>query len=189
MEKFVAIDIDNTLNDFDETLKTIELAYKPVYDTITNDDTKNSSNELRSLNELLHEKCYEQSKAKHGAVEFMHWLRDQGYTIVIMTYRDLRHYSAVTRQWLSDNNIPYDYLFRATNKPVSCRQWGIPILIDDDHYNILSVVNTGTQLYYPILPHTEKFIADALADGATHIVNDLAKGFNTFDEVKAWIQK
>ncbi|MBU2700482.1 hypothetical protein Ga0466249_001574 [Sporomusaceae bacterium BoRhaA] len=133
--------------------------------------------EFSYLRYRIHEQCHQLATAKPDGIQFMQWLKENNWKIVICTHRDLRMSSAYTEKWLKANEIPYDYLFTALNKIVFCNLWEIPHLIDDADFNILYGEQYGVNVYYPIM---EKH---------TSIPQNAAKGFYTFDEVKQWIQE
>ena len=196
MKKYIAIDIDNTLNNFSETLKTAEFTYhdQEVYDKYIDRVRKDnvheeSNNELRNLTDSIHKQCYRMAKARPDAVKFMQWLRRMGYTIIILTARDLRYCIKDTNAWLTMKMIPYDMIIHADNKTVFCNLWKIPILIDDEKVNIIACGgDEKTQLYYPICPHNEKFIEEWSKHDETFSIGKV-KGFHNFTEVQQWIRK
>lgn len=133
--------------------------------------------EFSYLRYRIHEQCHQLATAKPDGIQFMQWLKENNWKIIICTHRDLRMSSAYTEKWLRTNEIPYDYLFTALNKIVFCNLWEIPHLIDDADFNILYGEKYGVNVYYPIM---EKHAS---------IPQNAAKGFYTFDEVKQWIQE
>ncbi|WP_312423117.1 hypothetical protein [Anaerospora hongkongensis] len=193
MKKYIAVDIDDTLNNFTETLKSAEFTYydKEVFDkyieAVRNDVYEEDNVELDNLRFSIHCQCYTLATARHDAVEFMQWLKSQGYKIVLMTYRDLRHCLDETKEWMKKNKIPFDYIFSTDNKALMCKAWKIPILIDDANTNIMVAPPMGIDLYYPILPHNKTFVAECIAINPDFIGG--GKGFNDFKEVKAWMTK
>ena len=187
----IAVDLDDTLNDFTETLSKSPFPYDEAYalpeETFHGYLGKVRLNapepgDLQSTKYTffrykIHEHCYRMAGARADGVEFMRWLRRNGWRIVICTYRDLRRANDGTRKWLKENDIPFDYLFMALNKIVFCKVWGIGHLVDDDEFNIVHGETYGVKVYYPI---TAKH-ASPPARGA--------RGFHSFDEVKRWIQE
>jgi len=194
--KYIAIDIDDTLNNFSETLKTSEFTYEDqdIYNKyiakVKNDVIDEGNNELMNLRHSIHLQCYKLAKLKPGALDFMQWLKYQkGYTIVLLTYRDLRYCIDDTKAWLKANRLPYDYIFKADNKIVFCNIWKIPILIDDAKVNIISSgVDDYLQLYYPICTHNENFVTEWTAYDEDFTLGN-TKGFHNFEEVKGWMIK
>jgi len=162
--KAIAVDLDDTLSNFTETLLTTEFvrdASNVVPEDVFQDylakirsgipDTSDLlSNEFSSFRGKIILKCHELAVARADGIEFMQWLRD--------------------------NRIPYDYLFMAWNKLEYCRAWNIDYLIDDQELNILYGAQYGVKVFYPILPkHTALTVNEA-------------RGFKSFDEVRQWIQ-
>lgn len=186
----IAVDIDDTLNDFGETLRTSEFPFEAGYELpeatfrdflarVRAGEPEPSdllSTQYSYFRYKIHAECYRRAHARPDAVEFMRWLRAEGWRIVICTHRDLRRTLDVTRRWLAEAGIPYDHLFMALNKIVFCRAWGIPILIDDDPFNLAYGAQYGVRVFHPVLPKHA-----GLPDHG-------ARGFRTFGEVKAWIR-
>ena len=110
------------------------------------------STEYRYFSSKIHHICYDLSAARTDGVEFMNWLRDNHWRIVICTHRDLRRVSISTRTWLLNNRIPYDYLFMASNKLEFCWIWGIEFLVDDNLFYASSGSRYGVSVFYPIMP-------------------------------------
>ncbi len=188
--KTIAVDLDDTLNNFTETLRVTPFAHDGAYSFPPEvferylrqlrggepDPSDLLATEFSFFKYRIHHRCYELARARPDGVAFMRWLRAEGWRIVICTYRDLRRASDCTRAWLADNGIPYDHLFMAWNKIVFCRAWGIEHLVDDDAFNIVHGARYGVNVYYP-LPGA---VPDPAGTGA--------RGFESFEEVRAWIQ-
>lgn len=187
----IAIDLDDTLNDFTETLRGGEFPYDPSYalpeETFHNFLEKVRTNTAEPGDLLstkygyfwsrIHEECHRRAKPRADGVEFMRWLRANGWRIVICTHRDLRRSQDGTRIWLKQNGIPFDHLFMALNKIVFCRAWGIEHLVDDDVFSIVHGEQHGVRVYYRIMEKHQ-----SVSSGG-------ARPFQSFEEVKRWIQK
>jgi len=187
----IAIDLDDTLNDFTATLLNTDFppdAKYPLPEATFRTYLEKVRSGARDTGELLvteysffrqriHLQCHALARARPDAVAFMRWLRAEGWRIVICTYRDMRRSGPGTRKWLGENEIPFDHLFMAGNKVVFCRAWGIPHLIDDDVFNVVHGPRHGVKVYYPIMDKHQ-----SLAPGG-------ARGFRSFEEVKPWIQE
>jgi hypothetical protein len=186
--RLIAVDIDDTLNDFTETLRRTPFPYGFQYSlpemtfhqylAKVRDDSPEPSDRLSTEYSLfryrIHEECYRLATARADAVDFMQWLGRRHWRIVICTRRDLRRAHACTRAWLSDKGIPFDYLFSAVNKIAFCRAWGIPYLVDDDANSIAYGPRYGISVFHP-------------ASGKERTVDAAARGFRSFDEIKPWI--
>lgn len=189
-EKIIAVDIDDTLNNFTETLRAGSFPFETHYGLPAerfaamlarvkaghSEQSDLLATEYSYFKAQIHLQVYTLGQARAGAVDFMQWLRANRWKIVICTYRDLRRSSAVTKQWLADYAIPFDYLFRANNKVVFCRSWGIRYLLDDDPFNILHGGAHGVDVFYP----------DGLHAGIPS--HPTARSFASFEQVKSWIQ-
>jgi hypothetical protein len=188
--KTIAVDLDDTLNDFSETLRSTRFSDSgtfgvsaEVYETYLArlrggeaDTDELLSTEYSYFCFNIHLECYRVAKARADGVEFMRWLREKGWRIVICTHRDLRRSNECTREWLGDNGIPFDYLFRALNKLEFCRVWGIRYLVDDHLWNLVQEGSYDVEVFHPRM--------------AKHVEREFlrGKGFGSFEEVKQWIR-
>jgi hypothetical protein len=186
----IAVDLDDTLNDFTETLARTEFTHdgtfsfsREVFDGYMKrlrsgvpEDSDLLATEYSFFKNRIHQRCYDLAMPRADGIEFMKGLRQSGWRIVICTYRDLRRSNASTRQWLNANGIPFDHLFMAWNKIVFCKTWGIEHLVDDHSFNAVYGRRYGVNVYYPI-----RAGQDGMADHG-------ARGFNSFQEVRQWIQ-
>lgn len=189
--KVIAVDIDDVLNNFSDTLASSTFKYNDSYglsceefdnylELVKNNNFAESeflTNKFSDFRYRIHEQCYCLARANPDGVQFMHWLKDNGWKVVICTKRDLRLAGEGTKKWLQDNYIPYDYLAMVLNKIVFCKLWDIPYLIDDDILNITHGELYGIKVYYPIMAkHSSAFFPTA-------------KGFTIFEEIKQWIKE
>lgn len=187
----IAVNLDDTLNNFTETLQHGEFPYNPDYSlseaTFEHYLRRIRAGESESGDILntqysyfrfkIHMQCWQQARARPDGAQFMRWLRRNRWRIVICTQRDLRTAHACTKAWLKENDILFDYLFMASNKIVFCKAWGIGRLVDDELFSIVHGEHYGVNVYYPIMP------------GHPSLPAHNARGFQTFEEVKRWIQE
>lgn len=188
--KTIAIDLDDTLNNFGETLRTAPfpddgttgLPPETRADYLARirrnepDASGLLSTEYSYFKARIHLQCYQFAAARADGVRFVRRLKTDGWRIVICTYRDLRRAHDCSRQWLEANGIPFDHLFMAANKIVFCRAWQIDHLVDDDPFNILHGEQYGVNVYYPATARLP-----SPAPGR-------ARAFQSFDEIIPWIQ-
>jgi uncharacterized HAD superfamily protein len=188
----IAIDIDDTLNNYSEILHTTNFAFDENYN-ISRDtfdrylemikNEKADRGDLLSagfsfLRQKINGECYQSAVARPDAVEFMQWLRRKGWRIVICTHRDLRRTEEITRKWMRDNRIPFDYLFIAVDKLKFCKKWGIDYLVDDHLFSVRFADQYGVEVFFPTMAKHE-------GEGVRH--SSLARGFTSFNEVRLWI--
>ena len=187
--KAIAVDLDDVLNNFTETLHTTQFAYEDdypfeqaVFDGFLAMLRSNSpdtgsllSTEYSFFRFKIYEQCYKLASARPDGIEFIGWLRRNGWQIVICSGRDLRRVGDATHQWLKQHQIAYDYLFMAGNKIVFCNAWGIRHLVDAQEFSILHGGNYGVQVYYPVMARHKTLPANA------------GRGFITFEQVKQWM--
>ena len=194
--KAIAVDLDDVLNNFTETLHGTQFvreatcslsdeAYQDYLGKVRRGWIESGnllSTEYSYFRYQIHQQCYELAQARLDGVRFVQWLRQAAWRIVICTYRDLRRAEDCTRKWLADNAIPFDYLFMTGNKIGFCKAWGIQHLIDDEPRNSVLGERFGVNVYYPaqMRPSPSQNLAPAAC---------AARGFRTFDEIKAWIQE
>jgi len=189
--KTIAIDVDDTLNNFTETLQNTRFAHDAAYgispETFdkyiemlragTGDSNDLLSTEYTYFRYRIYHECYNLAAARADGVEFVRWLRANEWRIVICTHRDLRRSNNCTRKWLEDNGIPFDYLFMALHKLNFCKAWGIEYLVDDHLFNLVCNDSDDVQVFYPIMPKHAR------------VRSPRGRGFANFDELKQWIQK
>jgi len=189
--KVIAVDIDDVLNNFSDTLASSTFKYNDSYglsceefdkylDLVKRNvfvDSDFLTTKFSDFRYRMHKQCYCLAQANLDGVQFMHWLKDNGWKIVICTKRNLRLTGEGTKKWLQDNHIPYDYLSMALNKIVFCKLWDVRYLIDDDILNITHGERYGIKVYYPIMAKHSS------------VVSHTAKGFTRFEEIKQWIQE
>jgi hypothetical protein len=206
--KTIAIDLDDTLNNFTETLQRTEFARDETH--ALSEETfqdylakvrcgRTESNgllctEYSFFRARIHRRCYELAQARSDGVRFTQWLRQNGWRIVICTRRDLRTAQDCTRRFLAENEIPFDYLFMTRNKIGLCKAWRIEHLIDDDPINIELGERFGVNVYYPAAAggRDRKSEVGGLASDLRPLASDLrlpARPFHTFDEIRPWIQE
>jgi hypothetical protein len=187
----IAVDLDDTLNDFTATLGQAPFPYHASYrlpeDTFHGylekvrlnapEASDLQSTEFTFFCAKIHEQCYRQTRPRAEGLEFMRWLKKHGCRIVICTHRDLRRSEQSTRQWLGEHDVPFDHLFMARNKIVFCAAWGIKHLVDDDAFNIEHGAKYGVTVFYPLMDKHRSPPASG------------ARGFHSFEEVKRWIQE
>jgi uncharacterized HAD superfamily protein len=188
--KTIAVDLDDTLNDFTATLQGAEfvrgeahaLSEETFQDYLAklrrgwDGGGQLVSTEYTFFRYKIHHECYQRARARPDGVAFLRWLRQNGWRIVICTHRDLRRAQASTRAWLAAHEIPFDHLFMAGNKIVFCRLWGIAHLIDDDAFAIAHGERHGVSVYHPAAEPGPLRAAPA------------ARGFRSFGEIIPWIQ-
>ena len=189
--KAIAVDLDDTLNDFSETLRRGDFpydssgslsseTYERYLQLIRRSEPEPEDLMSTGFNYCrfkIHSRCWEDARARPDGVEFMQWLRRNHWRIVICTSRDLRRAYDSTTAWLRKNDIPYDDLFMAANKIALCWAWGIRHLVDDSEFNIVHGEKHHINVYYPIISRRQPLPANG------------ARGFRTFDEVRQWIQE
>lgn len=185
----IAVDLDDTLNNFTETLQRgvfphsmidslPQATFEQYVRKIRNGEYESSdfqSNGFAYCRFKIHLQCWQEARARPDGVEFMRWLRQNQWRIVICTARDLRRGHDCTKAWLEENGIPYDYLFMAWNKIVFCKAWGIRHLVDDASLSILYGERYDVNVYYAMMPHHQSLPAHN------------ARGFQSFEDVKRWI--
>jgi 5'(3')-deoxyribonucleotidase len=185
----IAVDLDDTLNDFTETLRRAPLPFDPSYalpeatfdaylDRVRRDVPDPSdllATDFSFFKYRIHQRCWELAEGRQDGIEFVRRRRRAGWRIVICTYRDLRRANDCTRRWLRERDVPFDHLFMAWNKIAFCRLWGIVHLVDDDPFNVVHGARHGVNVYYPRMAKHEGLDARG------------ARGFEHFSEIEPWI--
>jgi len=199
MDKVIAVDIDNVLNNFDDILRKIEFPYDKTnssWGSVHNSEEsfmqklnmiKQQKAELHydktfhAMWNHAHKLAHMQAKVKQGASEFLWYLKQNNYRVIIMTRRDLRYALEYTKRFLKKNNLPYDDMLQSNIKAVTCSLWNIPILIDDEIEPIMlsNKLSNPVQVYYPIMDKHKELAENPQIT---------AIGYNCFKELKQWIK-
>jgi len=187
----IVVHLDDTLNNFTETLHQSEFPYNPA-DSLSeatfaeylrkirsgeSDSDDLSSTGYSYCRFKIHMQCWQQARARPDGVAFLQGLRRNQWRIVICAQRDLRRAHDCTRAWLQENEIPYDYLFMAADKILFCKAWGIQHLIDRATVDTVDGGRREINVYYSIAP----------GDTSSPLQN--ARAFESFEEVKRWIHE
>lgn len=190
--KTIAVDLDDTLNDFSEVLRTSEVprevagelsaeVFAALLERVRKGEDEGSGltvTEYTYFRARVHMWCFERAAPRPGAAEFLSALRREGWRIVICTRRDLRRTHAGTRRWLAAQGLPCDYLFTAANKIAFCGLWRIPFLVDDDPFSIEHGGRFGVQVFFP---------AAAQPPGSA-TPGTGARAFGAFGDIWPWIR-
>jgi len=187
----IVVNLDDTLNNFTETLQHGEFPYNPA-DSMSEATFEHHLRKIRSGDSepgdlfsteysycrfKIHLQCWQQARARRDGVEFTQWLKRNQWRIVICVPRDLRRAHDCTRAWLQENDIPFDYLFMASDKIVFCKAWGIRHLVDRAMVNAVHGGRHEVNVYYSVMAEHQSLPAHN------------ARGFQTFEEVKRWMQE
>lgn len=176
MKKIIAIEIDDVLNNFSETLNNAGITYNPMLHSMKNPLFKKCIYNLES-GELtdIGKNVMNSTEIVTGCAEFLDWLKFDGFRIILCTDRDLRFAYHITTNWLIKNKIQYDYLFNADNKLELCNQMQINYLINEKY-----IYSDTLNIYYPENPNKIKINLN---------LKNKTRSFHDFKEVKQWIQE
>ena len=187
----IVVHLDDTLNNFTEILQQGEFPYNPA-DSLSeatfaqylqkirsgeSDPEDLSSTAFSYCRFKIHRQCWRQARARPDGVAFLQELRRNHWRIVLCAQRDLRLAHDCTREWLQENDIPYDYLFVAADKIAFCKAWGIQHLIDRAMVDTVDGGRREINVYFSI-PLAREFLPA-----------QQARAFQTFEEVKRWIEE
>lgn len=140
----IGIDIDDTItNSYKEIFEQIgkyynvnsyyliEEGYK--YEDVSHDE-ENFPGYINFCRTVV-ENLLKTVSIKHGAKEMIKKLQEEGNEIILITARDYQEFSApydLTRQFLKENDIPYDKLYVGIKqKGRFCKENKIDVLVDD----------------------------------------------------------
>ena len=157
----VAIDIDNVISNFNDTLLTEYILHdKELRNSgIINKDADYIRKGMFDWNEDEETNFYKNNIERiakklgviEGAKEYIDKLHDDGHIICIITGRDNGEYTEpynMTKKWLDDNNIYYDNLiltdaYDKHAKTRKCIQHNIDIIIDDSVHICSDCIKNG----------------------------------------------
>lgn len=142
--KVIAVDLDDTLNDFTEVLQTTDFSFEPGYGLSEwdfarfielaragfDEDSKLVSTPFSFFKSRLYLKCYNLANVRPSAALALQRLKRDGWQICICTKRDLRRAFAPTKNWLCANHVPYDYIFAVSDLSQFCKDWKIDMLME-----------------------------------------------------------
>ncbi len=179
----IGIDIDNVISNFNDTLLTEYLLHdkelrnsgiinknadyirKGMFDWNDDEETNFYKNNIERIAKKL--------GVIEGAKEYIDKLHDDGHIIFIITGRDNGDYAKpynMTKKWLEDNNIYYDYLILTDAhdkhaKTKQCLEHNIDIMIDD----------------------SVRICSDCIESGITTILMDTPYNkYSNIQRVKSW---
>lgn len=147
----IAIDIDNTLFTCNsivyKVMNKIQKVGKPdakelTYKTVDNTG-KVSQSFLRLLFPMLNPKKF---VALDDALETLQEWKKQGHEIILLTNRPakIKAMKNATLALLDYHNVNYDKLVMGCkNKHLFCKQFGVPLLIDDNKQNCENAISKG----------------------------------------------
>lgn len=198
-EKVCALDIDGVLADYprfwvDYVLRECPSLRKTIEDEAAMN--RKPPKLLNAIKNITSYNKYRELKARfrscgikkeypiiHGSRQLLHWLKVDGYTIVLLTARPFDRYKNLfkdTITWLHDNDLLYDAIIWGKDKHVKVLNYvpNLKFMVEDHRYYANLVATWG----YPVfLLNNEYNQGDTEAlvqrvDCLTHIV-ELQKEF------------
>lgn len=87
------------------------------------------------------------------AKELLSYLKDDGWSIVLVTARKVQRYTRIeqdTHDWLQANEIPYDVVLYGYDKMASIKPFGqeFKFFVEDNPKHALDVASAGIQVYH-----------------------------------------
>jgi hypothetical protein len=142
--KVIAVNLDDTLNNFTEVLQTTDFCFDPSYGLHEADFAQFISHVRAGFDEgsnlvstpfsffksRLYQECYNLALVRPSAALAVQQLKRDGWRICICTKRDLRRAITSTKRWLHANQVPYDYIFMVPDLARFCKDWSIDMAID-----------------------------------------------------------
>ena len=174
MNKAITIMIDDVLNNFTQMLGDMGIEYNPKLETICDQKFRDIFYTPEGELTPAAKKAMGGTLAKRDGIEFSQWLKENGWTIVLCTDRDIRMAYDITKKWLDEQGVRYDYLFTATTPAGLCVDMDITLMVynlpngDENHFNVVCFKLTA--------PDGQK---------RPFLLGD----FQNFEEVKQCIQK
>ena len=162
----IGIDIDDTITDTYEVMHAYAQEYtinvlkrEPIINETNSCSNHlyiqylhnwNEEEDLKYL-ELYYEKIIKEVRPKTLALKNLNKLKEDGHKIVLITARwetDYTDIVGLTKEWLKENNVPYDKLIlNAENKAVAAKQENLDIFIDDSFKNCQMVADLGIKTF------------------------------------------
>lgn len=136
--------LDDVLNTFSQTLHEMGVRYNAKTQSIS--ERRFISVFYTRLGKLtpIARKAMGETAPRPEGLAFLKWLKENGWTIILCTNRDIRLAYDITKMWLDLHNAEYDYLFTATAPAGLCIDIGSSFMVynlPDGSVNHLSVVS------------------------------------------------
>lgn len=121
MEKAVAVELDDVLNDFSAALGRAGIVFDPMRNSLRDPLLRACLYDWRSgaLSPTA-EQAMRNTKAKPGAAEFLRGLAAEGFETVLFSERDFRFCYGETAAWLHENGMPCRHLFSVDDMGAFC---------------------------------------------------------------------
>ncbi len=181
-EKICIFDIDGVLNNYPQFwIDYVNLVTGSEFDDLNTMKNTLPYEKYRELKEQYRiSGVKENLRANDQAAEVTARLKEQGYTIVIMSSRPADKYPTLYNQtvnWLKNNNIIYDYIiFGEKNKHAKILS-ELPqtkFIVEDNSYNANQISHWG----YTVFLLNNKYNRDVLIDKNVYRIDNLLDIFN-----------
>lgn len=163
-EKVIGIDIDGVLADYpngfikfisEETKTDLSKVVLNKYDlyTIISDKIPGGAETLRKLKHKFRIEGHKKNlEVIPGAIDGMKYLKEKGYTIVLLTARPAKEYPRIfsdTIEWLKKYNIPYDaILFDEDKEKRIIKEFpNMKFMIEDAAQNANKIAPEGYKVF------------------------------------------
>lgn len=174
MQKIIGFDIDGVLT----TPDRIPWEQEIISYFNLNPDMYPEKDELREryglseeqMQDFFHTRShfvFPKLTAREAASPFLHELKAQGFTIILITARTD---SPETPKWLARHDIPYDLLIHSHDKLPPCLEHGVELFIED---NLANAESVSTAI--PVL------LIDAEYNRVNELQKDVFRMYNFFE--------
>jgi len=174
MNKAIVVMLDDVLNNFSDMLHDMGVRYNGKSQSISERRFISVFYTREGTLTPAAEKAMGEAVPRQDGIAFLDWLKDNGWTVVICTNRDIRLAYDITKKWLDGHQVKFDYLFTATAPAGFCIDMDIPFMV----YNLPE----GAENHINAVSFRE-----AEPDGQKEPF--LLGDFQNFEEVKQCIQK
>jgi hypothetical protein len=144
MIKAVTVMLDDIVNNFTPMLSSLGIEYDAKFQSISDQKFRDIFYTPTGELKPLAVKVMGSVSAKDDGIGFCKWLKENGWLVVLCTERDIRMSYDITKTWLDEHDVQYDYLFTATTPAGLCLDMAIPFMIYNlpkgftDYLNLIS---------------------------------------------------
>lgn len=130
--KAVAVFLDDVINNFSEAMNENGIIFDRRIHSFADPLLKSTIYNL-TTGELTEagKRIMHSTMATEGVAEILVCLQENDWEIIMCTDRDLRFASAITKEWLDDNHLPYSCLFQTDDLIRMCRKLNINYLVSE----------------------------------------------------------
>lgn len=163
MQKAITVMLDDLATAFSATLEKLGIPYDAETQSIF--DAKLVGYFTKPPGELTETavQVFTGVPVRRDGADFIGWLKEQGFKVLLCVNRDIRLCYDITVKWLAQNGVQFDYLFTATAPAGLCMDMDIPLLAynlpkgETDHIQLVTFTEENNRKQPEILGDFQDF--------------------------------